>query len=257
MDSSIDRWRRLAPEAELLTPAGRGPFPTVLIFHGCGGVRAHLHDYARAATAAGWAALIVDSFAPRGWSRRFAQLMVCTGLRLRGRQRAGDVLAAIAGAGRLTLVDPSRLVLAGWSHGAWSIMDLWAMPLRKAGEAGLSDAPSVMLDGVRGGFLAYPYVGIASASRGKPWPRPLALLSIVPRQDHLASVRRHMRALTSAVAAGSEVTVWSVDATHAFDEPGLAARIMRYDEPLSLEALGRFSAFLARFSGPARSGPRP
>ena len=59
MDTWLDRWRRLAPDAELLTPAGRGPFPTVLIFHGCGGLRAHLHDYARAAVAAGWAALLV------------------------------------------------------------------------------------------------------------------------------------------------------------------------------------------------------
>jgi hypothetical protein len=65
-----------------------------------------------------------------------------------------------------------------------------------------------------------------------------------------------MRALTSAVAAGSEVSVWSVDATHAFDEPGLMARIMRYDEALSREALDRFAGFLTAIS-PARSEPRP
>jgi dienelactone hydrolase len=257
MDSTLERWRRLAPEAELLTPAGRGPFPTVLIFHGCGGVRAHLAAYARSAVAAGWAALMVDSFTPRGWSRNHARMLICTGLRFRGGTRAGDVLAAIAGAARLPLVDPDRIVLAGWSHGAWAVMDLMAMPLTERGEAGLADAPSVPLTGVRAAFLAYPYVGVASASRGgRPWPRPLRLLSVVPRRDHLASVRRHMRALTSAVAAGSEVSVWSVDATHAFDEPGLMARIMRYDEALSREALDRFAGFLTAIS-PARSEPRP
>ncbi|AQR60299.1 hypothetical protein BZG35_00490 [Brevundimonas sp. LM2] len=258
MDSARQRWQRLAPEAELLTPAGRGPFPTVLIFHGCGGVRQHLHDYARAAVAVGWAALLIDSFTPRGWSRDHAKMLVCTGLRFRGGQRAGDVLAAIAGARRLPLVDPDRLVLAGWSHGAWAIMDLWASRLDRPGAVGLSDAATVSLEGVRGAFLAYPYVGLASASRGgRPWPRALTLLSVVPRRDHLASVRRHMRALASAVAAGSEVAIWGVDATHAFDEPGLMARIMRYDEALSRESMGRFAGFLDRFTRPARSAPRP
>lgn len=256
MDSSLDRWRRLAPEAELLTPEGPGPFPTVLIFHGCGGVRAHLQAYARSAVAAGWAALLVDSFTPRGWSRNHARMLICTGLRFRGGRRAGDVLAAIAGARRLPLVDPDRIVLAGWSHGAWAIMDLMAMPLVREGEAGLADAPGISLTGVRGGFLAYPYVGVASASRGgRPWPRPLTLLSVVPRRDHLASVRRHMRALASAVAAGSEVSIWSVDGTHAFDEPGLMARIMRFDEDLSRAAMDRFAAFLTAIS-PARPGLR-
>lgn len=257
MDTALERWQRLAPEAELLTPVGRGPFPTVLIFHGCGGVRPHLHDYARAAVAAGWAALLIDSFGPRGWSRNYAKMLICTGLRFRGGQRAGDVLATIAGARRLPVVDSSRLVLAGWSHGAWSIMNLWASRLDHQGAVGLSNAAEVSLDGVKGAFLAYPYVGFASASRGgRAWPRPLNLMSVVPRQDHLASVRRHMRALASAVAAGSEVSVWSVDATHAFDEPGLMARIMRYDEALTRESMDRFAGFLGRFSRPIRPAPR-
>lgn len=241
----MERWRRLAPEAELLTPSGRGPFPTVLLFHGCGGVRSHLHAYARAAVSVGWAALLVDSFTPRKWTRAFAKAMVCSGLRFRGGRRAGDVLAAIAGARLLPLVDAERLVLAGWSHGGWAIMDLMSMPLVRAGEAGLRDAPDVPLSGVRAAFLAYPYVGVASASRGgRPWPRALDLLVVAPSRDHLASVRRHMRALASAVAAGSEVAIWGVDGTHAFDEPGLMARIMRYDEALSRDAMNRFASFL-------------
>jgi dienelactone hydrolase len=257
MDAALDRWRRLAPHAELLTPSGRGPFPTVLMFHGCGGVRVHLHAYARAAVSVGWGALLVDSFSPRGWTRDFAKTMVCTGLIFRGRRRAGDVLAAIAGARALPLVDPERLVLAGWSHGGWAIMDLMSMPLVRSGEAGLSDAPQVTLNGVRAAFLAYPYVGVASASRGgRPWPRAMDMLVVAPRQDHLASVRRHMRALASAVAAGSEVAVWGVEGTHAFDEPGLMARIMRYDENLSRQAMNRFAAFLAAIS-PIRPSPRP
>lgn len=248
MDTLADRWRRLAPSAELLSPSGRGPFPLVILFHGCGGVRIHIRKYAQAATRAGWAALIVDSFEPRGWSRKLAQYLVCSGLMFRGRRRAGDVLAALSGARALPIVDSSRMAVAGWSHGAWAIMDLWAQPLTRRGEVRIADADRGSLDGVHGAFLAYPYVGVASASRGgRPWPRGegLKMLSVVPRRDHLASVRRHLRALASAVSAGAEVSIWSIDATHAFDEPGLDGRILTYDESLSLEATERFTAFLA------------
>jgi dienelactone hydrolase len=142
-------------------------------------------------------------------------------------------------------IDPTRLVLAGWSHGAWSIMDMLAQPLTQRGELGLRDAPAASLAGIRAGFFAYPYVGVASASRGgKPWPRALRVFSVVPRRDHLASVRRHMRALASVVSGGGEVEVWSVDATHAFDEPGLKGRVLAYDEDLGVEALQRFRGFL-------------
>ena len=245
MDSLASRWRRLAPFTEHLTPEGAGPFPTVLIFHGCGGVRDHLRWYARAAVEAGWGALIVDSFAARGWSRGFAKHLVCTGLLLRGRARAADVLATIRFAGDIPGVASGQIVLAGWSHGAWSIMDMLAQPLTRRGELGLRDAPTVSLAGVRAGFFAYPYVGVASASRGgKPWPRALRVFSVVPRRDHLASVRRHMRALASVVSGGGEVEVWSVDATHAFDEPGLKGRVLAYDEELGGEALARFQHFL-------------
>lgn len=244
MDTIAERWRRLAPDVEHLTPTGAGPFPTVLMFHGCGGVRRHLRSYARAAVRVGWGVLLVDSFEPRGWSKRLAQFLVCTGVRFRGRERAGDVLAAVWGAQAWPGVVPSQLVVAGWSHGAWAIMDLWTMPLTQTGEAGLSDAPKARLDGVRAAFLAYPYVGFASASKGRRWPRALSILSVVPQRDHLATVKRHMQALTSAVRAGSDVAVWSVDATHAFDEPGLNSGLMRYDRALSLEARERFQRFL-------------
>lgn len=245
MNSLASRWRRLAPFTEHLTPSGPGPFPTVLIFHGCGGVRDHLRWYARAAVEAGWGALIVDSFAARGWSRSFAKHLVCTGLLLRGGARAADVLAAVRFAGETPAVDSGRLVLAGWSHGAWSIMDLMAQPLTRRGELGIRDAPNASLAGVRGGFFAYPYVGVASASRGgRAWPRALRVFSVVPRRDHLASVRRHMRALASVVSGGGEVEVWSVDATHAFDEPGLKGRVLAYDEELGLQSLTRFQGFL-------------
>src|SRR3972149_2293030 len=57
-----------APEeitATLTRPPGRGPFPAVVLLHGCGGVSPQLTRWARWLADRGHAALVVDSFGPR------------------------------------------------------------------------------------------------------------------------------------------------------------------------------------------------
>src|SRR5215472_16512378 len=86
--------RLLAPGLELVTPPGAGPFPTVLLVSGCGGLHGDkgpnpiMDEYARSAVEAGWAAAILDSYSPRGWEPTWARTRVCTGLRLPGFRRA-------------------------------------------------------------------------------------------------------------------------------------------------------------------------
>ncbi len=148
----------------------------VLMFHGCGGLGAHLDLYATAATAQGVRVAVVDSFAPRGWSDRFAKTFVCTGAVFRGAERAGDVLASAHGAVAELGADAGALVLAGWSHGAWSIMDLMTMPLEHPGEAGLVDPRPRPLDGVKGLFWPIPTAAsqpAAAPTIGCAAPAPL------------------------------------------------------------------------------------
>lgn len=220
--------------------------PAVLLFHGCGGVRRHLHLYAAAAARAGWRAFLIDSYAPRGWSNRFASHFVCIGLAFRGSARCGDLLAALQGVSQLPRVDAARLAMAGWSHGAWAIMDLMTLPLVREGEAGLSDPDPEPLTRVGRVFLAYPYVNVIARSRSRRWLRAPRVFGVIPRCDHLASVRTHMRAYAAPIAGGSDVELWSVGATHAFDEPGLKApeQVMRHDPALLDEAVKRFEGFL-------------
>jgi dienelactone hydrolase len=246
MDTLEQRWGKLWPHIVQVGPADEGPKPAVILFHGCGGLRDHLQTYAAAAARVGFRAFIVDSFTPRGWSRRLASHFVCIGLAFRGHARAGDVLAALWGVARLPGVDPERVVLAGWSHGAWGIMDLMTLPLTRRGEAGLENPDPRPLDRVKRLFLAYPYLNVIARSRSHPWLRKPRVFAIVPRQDHLASVRTHLRAYAAAVAAGAHVELWPVAGTHAFDEPGLKApkRIMRHDPALAAEAVEKFERFL-------------
>ena len=84
---------RVADASKVFRPEGPGPFPVALILHGCGGKTPFLEAYARVAVEAGWAAVVVDSFAPRGISPLRAKLTVCTGTALRGLERSGDIFA--------------------------------------------------------------------------------------------------------------------------------------------------------------------
>lgn len=243
MDSLSDRWRMLEPHVSVLGPADDRPRPAVLLFHGCGGLRGHLPRYAEAAVARGWRAAIVDSYAPRGWSRSFAMATVCSGLLLRGWERAGDVLAAVQGLSARPDVDASRLVLAGWSHGGWSIMEALSADRARRGALGLADAAAVPLDGVRAAYLAYPYVGIAAMNRMRPWRHRPRILAVIARKDHLTTVRNARRVLDGVRGCGVEVETWIAEGTHSFDEP-MTAPPMRYDDDLARDAIRRFAAFL-------------
>lgn len=247
MDTVAERWARLWPHALQFGPSDDVRRPLAILFHGCGGIRKHHHAYVSAAVEAGWRVLLVDSYGPRGWTARWAQYFVCTGLILRGSKRAGDVLAAVWGGSRLPGVDFEKIALGGWSHGSWSVMDLMTLPLRARGEAGLADPSPALLERVRGVYAAYPYVGFVAGSSSRIWRRAPKVAAVAPRRDHLASIRSHMRAYTAAVAAGAEVEIWAPDATHAFDEPGIRAKLpIRYDEDLGAEAVRRFGDWLRR-----------
>lgn len=242
MQTLSQRWSMLEPSVTVVGPDDDRPRPTVILFHGCGGLRDHLPRYAAAATAAGWRAVIVDSYEPRGWSRSFAMAMVCTGLLLHGWQRAGDVLAALHGVSQRRDVDASKIVLAGWSHGGWGIMEAMSSQ-RGRRMLGVEDPGAVSLNGVIGAYLAYPYVGIGAVNKMRPWTHCPKTLAVISRTDHLTTVRNAERVHDMVRRCGVEVETWVADGTHAFDEPA-ATSPMRYHPELADEAVRRFAALL-------------
>ena len=270
-DTLAARWARLEPHLEIVRPEGAGPWPTVILFHGCGGRRPYLADYMRDIAAAGVLAISVDSFETRGMSRMRALATVCTGAELQGWLRAGDVLAAAWGVRRMPDADATRLALAGWSHGGWSIMDLMTMPLIRPGEAGIADPDPTLLDGVKALVLAYPYCGPGALSQLRPWRRTPDVFAFVGENDRVAHPGLCRRAFRAAERSGARVTTWFLPgATHAFDENGAelprfveAAQAVglagfRFDESAFAEARRRTAEFLAgAFAvAPAQNAPR-
>ncbi|MDB5469420.1 MAG: dienelactone hydrolase-like protein [Caulobacter sp.] len=247
MDTLEGRWARLEPQAAMHGPADSDKRPVALLFHGCGGVQAHLDDYAAEATRAGWRSVIVDSFAPRGWSRAYGLSFVCTGTQFWGFERAGDVLATLYGMGQRDDVDASRIVLVGWSHGGWAIMDLMTMPLAGPAEARIGGAGPGLLDGVKGAFLSYPYVNFGTRGTKRDWLYKPKVMGVIARRDHLGAPKLHEAAYARARAGGCEVETVIVEGTHAFDQPqemliGLSP--MQRDEGLTAENIARFGGFL-------------
>ena len=131
--------------------------------------------WAEMLNAHGWAAIIVDSHGPRGFSEHEAWRLVCAGQLLMGAERAGDVLVSIDDARRMPFVDPDRIALIGASHGGWAIMDLLALDPPRRLPFNLASLPDAgdPLAGVVGTILLYPYCGPANRARRHGWRAPI------------------------------------------------------------------------------------
>lgn len=98
--------------AELHLPSGPGPFPAVVLLHGCSGITPQMGRWAARLVQWGMAALVLDSFGPRGVEN------VCgTGARVPPSLRAADALSAAAALRGRAEIDPERISLLGFSHG--------------------------------------------------------------------------------------------------------------------------------------------
>jgi len=103
----------------LLLPEGAGPYPAVVIVHGCSGILPSHSMWARWLQNHGYASLIVDGFTPRRVSE------VCTKHdRLPTAKRVLDAYAALTYLGDLTEIDGERIGIMGFSNGGVVTMDV-------------------------------------------------------------------------------------------------------------------------------------
>jgi dienelactone hydrolase len=211
----------LLKHASLERPPGPGPHPLTLQLHGCGGLRPFMAGYTHAAVEGGIAAMTVDSFAPRGLGRLSASALVCTGLTLRGDKRAADVYALYDWARNESWVDPDRIAFAGWSHGAWTIMDALALGSDAPEATGLTDLPDDPLKGLAATVLIYAYAGYPALTTGRGWgPTRPPVSALICERDQVVGHRLPKRAFDRLERDGVAVErLIYPDARHAFDDP--------------------------------------
>jgi len=236
---------RLEPHVHVVRPDGPGPFPVVLQLHDCSGLTPMQFGYAEAARDLGVAAVVLDSFTPRGIGRREAQLTVCTGMQLRGGERAADLLAGLRWLEGQPWADVDRVAAAGWSHGGWSIMEA----LAETPPCELSDQAA--LSRLRAAILFYPYAGPPSRTARCGWgayrPKVYACLG---GRDVVVGAAAPTRALQRLADDGLDVEVLTLpEATHCFDDNLASAPHVRYRADLAAEARALFLKALCETLG--------
>jgi dienelactone hydrolase len=193
---------------ELYLPEGAGPFPAMVIAHGCGGVSGAERYWASALRAAGYAALIVDSFGPRGIDRTCENLT-----RLNAVRRVPDQYGALKMLAADPRIDQRRIFLMGMSHGGFTAViasNAWA---------------KTRFGGALGFRAFFPFYPLCSAHS------PERFTLSAPMRIHIGggddwTPAAHCTALVSDLKAkglDAHVTIYE-GALHSFDNPSVGPR---------------------------------
>ena len=229
-----ERIAMLEPYLTVMKPDGAEPFPVVIVLPGCLHTYSHNDAWHALFLELGYAVVVVDSFRARGLDRDSLD-SVCAGLRVRGFDRAEDVRAAVAYVRQREWADGDSVVLAGWSHGGWAVMD--------AMRSYAADADGAGLIGV---LLVYPYCGFGTAAySGFRWDLPVPVLMQVAGSDRAANPKQCAAWYESQDSGYVNLSVFP-DAEHTFDIPAPNNRNPeRFSEIYAREAMDEAREFLS------------
>jgi dienelactone hydrolase len=196
-------------------PQGRGPFPAVVLLHGCSGmytpsgyITISYRRWAELLGEDGYVALLVDSFRPRGhWS-------ICEQQKrsiLESRERVQDAYAAAQWLNQQNYVATGRIGLMGWSNGGTGTL--------------YSMRPASRLEPAFKAAVAF-YPGCRTLSQSKTRYRPYAPLLILSGEADdwtPAAPCRELAEIAKQEGAPIEIVTYP-GAHHSFDRIGLAVR---------------------------------
>ncbi len=216
----------------LYRPQGPGPFPAMVLLHGCSGLLEYHLQWAAWARARGYVALVVDSFTPRGTRN------VCGKGRSPTYLEVGeDAFGALTYLRSLPFVDGERIGVMGWSYGGWAALRVAA-------------TSAVMESEPRGGGFRvsvafYPNCTGFAYDTGIPVPMLLG------SADDWTPPDTCVAAAEALIQRGGTVE-WKVysGVTHGFDEyrSGVTMYLghtLKYDANATADAEKRIEAFLA------------
>jgi dienelactone hydrolase len=244
----------LAPAMEYHAPAGGGAAPLVIFASGCGGLnglqgaKTIMKNYAAAATAAGAYVAVFDSFAPRDIGFEESVAWVCSGMRLRGDARAADIIAAEALARQHWNTRFTGVILAGWSHGGWSVMELLSAgpDANHVGNFHIkAPAGSLSPDAVA---LYYPYCGLLNSAGRSRWSFDGPLFLLTADADSPGAGKTCSDAIAHARGNLDGVEAYHFASnTHAFDEDDqVPGSVFTYDPEATRTSLNLFEAFIRK-----------
>lgn len=215
----------------VVRPPGNGPFPAVLLLHGCAGFDGYLAVGADRLALHGYVGVALDSLAPHGMTT------ACNGNS--DGDEAGAARATLAWLRKQPYVVPDRLGVVGFSMGADATLALIDTPG--------SPAPP----GLRAAAVYYPSCDDRDGLIGVP------LEIFGGDADKVTPVANCTAMAHAGAAAGKPITITTYPgATHGFDVPGpdrtFFGQPIRYDAAASADAARQVLALLQKYVGPGR-----
>ena len=222
-------------------PSGPGPFPAVVLMHGCAGIRATHGRWASRLTGLGYVTLILDSLGPR------SVFNVCKdpfGI-ASPNARALDAHGALAFLQGLAFVDRARIGVAGWSHGGNSA-------LAAVDKSGIT---SRLPQRFKAAIAFYPYC-FGGGDYGLP------TLILLGGADEWGPLERCQELKAQSRNGGASIELIAYPgAFHAFDVPELQRGLsveglygktywLQYDKEAHEDAAQRVESFFAEHLSP-------
>jgi len=190
--------------------------------------------------------VIVSSNAPRGYDRDRALAEICRGKALLGQERAGDIVVALEHAFANYEIDHERIVLAGWSHGAWAVMDYLSLDMPRQLPSSLS-AYEGGKPQIRASVLFYPYCGLGARSRIHGWTQTPETLALMGDADTVVNFEECRKVFASLEDTGAETIRQKIyaGAEHGFDNAHFAGPLAEwYNADYAADSRVEYEAFL-------------
>jgi dienelactone hydrolase len=189
----------------------------------------------------GYAALLVDSFGPRGFPAGFPvhsyddrpdavnEVTV----------RPFDAYAALAWLRTRPDIDGAHIGLQGWSNGGSATLAAMA-------DTTLTEAKLTPKDGFRGALALYPACGLHGQFKTHYLPYAKVLV-FGGTDDEEVSAGRCARLVDMSRNEGGDISIVVYpDATHDFDDPGAKRQGIAANRDAAADAIARARAFMKR-----------
>jgi dienelactone hydrolase len=249
-EDEFTQTKKVKLSAWLMKPEGAGPFPAIVLLHGCEPwSKQRFHQWGDLFVTWGYVVLAPDSLTPRGLkevcpkysaAQKFRQKRNYAYRKLAPRAgpnlRVYDMLDAVRFLAKLSYVNPKKLHIAGWGHG---------------GETAIRGAYPIKWEDVSPKPVAiiafYPVCGGELAYLSTPIAPVLVLAGEKDEVVRLGSCKNTMRAVTSQSPKSKLVVYPGV--VRSFDEPGANYKKNfyrgKYNEPAHQDAIKQVRAFLS------------
>jgi dienelactone hydrolase len=232
-------------KGKLTKPQGNGPFPAIVMLHGCRGIDKAQDAWAARFASWGYVALQVDSLAHRGEKDICATPFVVP-----FPTRVQDAYDSKSYLGGLPFVDRNRIAVAGWSHGGaltiasvspqnylvWANINLTYAALTRKPEAPF-----------RAAIAFYPWICLAQLNDSEA-----PLLILAGEQDPFVPMAFLKKNMPSEKTPHEVILKVYPGASHTFDSEGLDTVTplgfrLKYDPAATADAAVQAKDFLAKY----------